>query len=74
MRAVINNGSMSCYQVKTVMTPTDLLCRMQKRVVPGVYETIVLLVVLMALKRGLFGLQEETCVKLKCSDKSLAQR
>jgi hypothetical protein len=33
---------------------------MLKRVVPGVYETVILLVVLVAQKCGLFGLQEET--------------
>jgi hypothetical protein len=47
-------------RLKTVITPTDLLCRMLKRPVPGVHETVILLVVLMAQKRGLFGLQEET--------------
>ena len=47
-------------RLKTVITPTDLLCRMLKRVVPGVHETVILLAVLMAQKRGLFGLQEET--------------
>jgi hypothetical protein len=42
-------------RLKTVITPTDLLCRMLKRVVSGVHETVILLVVLMV-----FGLQEET--------------
>jgi hypothetical protein len=77
MREVVNNGNTSCYCVKTVITPTDLLSKMPKRMVPGVHETLLLLVVPMAQKRGLFGLQEETnhtCLKLKCSDKYLAQR
>jgi len=46
-------------RLKTVITLTDLVCRVLKRVVPGVHETVILLV-LMAQKRGLFGLQEET--------------
>jgi hypothetical protein len=45
--------------LKTVITPTDLPSKMLKRVVQGVHKTIILLVVLMALKRGLFGLNEE---------------
>jgi len=64
-------------RLKTVITPTDLLSKILKRVVPGVHETVILLVVLVTQKRGLFGLQEETdhtCLKLKCSDKRLAQR
>jgi hypothetical protein len=47
-------------RLKTVITPTDLLSKMLKGMVPRLHETVILLTVLMVQNRGLCDLKEET--------------